>query len=190
MTLTRATYRVGSARNDLGVLPSLQDSSGTVPDINIGRLKVRTIRDLRELETLRPIWKSWPGTRDSDLDFFSSVVRSRGSGCQPHVIVLARNAGPDAILVGLRERKKIPVKLGHITVCQPEVNVLEFVHGGLRGAASAENCVALLQQVMRSLDQGEADLASWKQLDVHSPLYSCVLQLQPFRFARPFPLRR
>ena len=70
--------------------------------------------------------------------------------------------------------------MGHITICQPEVNILEFSYGGLRGAASAENCVALLQQVMRSLDQGEADLALWKRVDIHSPLYACVFQLQPF----------
>lgn len=186
MTLTRA-YRAGSAWNDLGVLSSPQGSSETLTDVNIGPVKVRTIRDLRELETLRPIWKSWPGTMDSDLDFFSSVVRSRGCGCQPHVIVLGRDARPDAILVGMRERQKIPVKLGHITVCQPEVNVLEFVHGGLRGAASAENCAALLQQVMRSLGQGEADLASWKQLYAHSSLYSCVLQLKPYALRDHFP---
>ena len=99
----------------------------------------RTIRDLHELEALRAIWKSWPGTRDSDPDFFSSMVRSRGSGCRPHVIVLTRNARPDAILIGLRERKKMPVKLGYFTICRPEVNVLEFVHGGLRGNASEEN---------------------------------------------------
>jgi hypothetical protein len=98
--------------------------------VKIGQLEFRTIRDLRELEILRAIWKSWPGTRDSDLAFFASVVRSRGSGCRPHVIVLTRDARPDAILVGLRECKKIPVKLGHIKIFQPQINVLEFVQGG------------------------------------------------------------
>jgi CelD/BcsL family acetyltransferase involved in cellulose biosynthesis len=152
----------------------------STPSVKNGALQFRTIRDLRELETLRAIWKSWPGTRDSDLDFFSSAVRSRGSGCRPHVIVLARNGRPDAILVGLRERKKIPVNWGRIIVGRPQANVLEFVYGGLRGNACDENCVALLQRVVRSLDQGEADLALWEQLDVQSPLYSCVLQLQRF----------
>jgi hypothetical protein len=117
------------------------------------------IRDLHELEPLRAIWKSWPGTRDSDLDFFSSVVRSRGRGCRPHVIVLTRNATPDAILIGLREQKKTPFKLSYFTIYEPEVNVIEFVYGGLRGNASEENCAALVREVMRSLDEGEADLA-------------------------------
>jgi CelD/BcsL family acetyltransferase involved in cellulose biosynthesis len=83
-------------------------------------------------------------------------------------------------LVGLRERKTIPVNLSRFTVRRPQVNVLEFVYGGLRGNASHDNCVAILQWVVRSLDQGEADLASWEQLDVQSPLYSCVRQLPRF----------
>ena len=86
--------------------------------------------------------------------------------------MLSRNAGPDAILVGLRERKKMPFKLGYFTICQPEVNVLEFVYGGLRGNASEENCAALVREVMRSLDEGDADLAVWEQLDIQSPLYN------------------
>lgn len=96
------------------------------------------------------------------------------------MIVLCRNAQPEAILVGRRERKRLPVKLGRITICQPEVNILEFVHGGLRGIASPENCVAFLQQVRRSLDQGEADVALWERIDVHSSLYTGVVNLRPF----------
>lgn len=137
----------------------------------------RTIHDLHELETLRLIWKSWPGTRESDLDFFSSVVRSRGGGCRPHVIVLIRNKTPDAILVGLRERRKMPFKFGGFPICQREFNVLEFVYGGLRGNASEDNSNALVREVIRSLEAGDGDLALWERLDVQSPLYKCALEL-------------
>jgi len=121
------------------------------PNVKIGQPEFRTIRDLRELESLRAIWKSWPGTRDSDPAFFASAVRSRGSGCRPHVIVQTRDARPDAILVGLRECKKIPVKLGRFTISAADQSP-GICTGGLRGNASDGNCVALLQEVMRSLE--------------------------------------
>ena len=41
---------------------------------------------------------------------------------------------------------------------------------------------------MRSLDEGDADLALWEQLDVQSPLYNYALQVDTFCFARPFSL--
>src|SRR6478672_10841954 len=103
MTLTRAVQHAGSS--DIG-FPPFQYLSWTVPDVQTVPLRFQTIRHLRELETLRSIWQCWPGTRDSDLDFFSSAVQTRGSGCEPHVIVLCRNAQPEAILVGRRERKR------------------------------------------------------------------------------------
>ena len=144
-------------------------------------LALRTIRDLQGLESVRATWESWPGSRDSDFDFFCSIVRSRGSSCRPHVIVLSRNGCSEAILIGLCERRKLPFRLGHFTIWAPEVNTLELVYGGLRGNASADNCAALVQELMKSLQAGVADLALWKQLDVQSPLYDCVLK-QP-RFA-------
>jgi hypothetical protein len=140
----------------------------------------RIIRDLQGLEALREIWKAWPGSRDSDLDFFSAVVRSRGSSCRPNVIVLTRDERPDAILIGLRERKRLPFRMGCFTICEREVNVVEFVSGGLRGNASEENCAAFVRQAMRSLDEGDADMALWEHLDVRSPLYKYALQWPHF----------
>lgn len=138
---------------------------------------VQTIRDLSKLESLREVWEPWQKTRDSDLDFFSGMIRSRGGGCRPHVIVLSRNSRPDALLVGFTERRRVFLRVGSVTICRPEVTVLEFVYGGLLGNASKANCAALVQGVMRSLADGEADLALWEQLDVQSDLYACVLHL-------------
>src|ERR1019366_2401268 len=119
-----------SARNELGDRLASRHSLRVEPEARDNPLVFCTIRALHELEALRAIWNSWPGTRDSDIDFFSSMVRSRGSWCRPHVIVLTRNARPDAILVGLQEHKKMPFKLDYFTIHEPEVNVLTFVYGG------------------------------------------------------------
>jgi hypothetical protein len=157
-------------RHPLGEEPTAQDS----------RIECRTIRDLRELKTLRWIWDSWAGSRDSDLDFFSGIVQSRGPGCRPHVIVLTRNGEPESALIGLREERNMPLKLGLFTIFERRVNVLEFVPGALRGFASKENCAVLIREVIRSLDEGEADLALVRNLDVKSPLYDYATQLPGF----------
>jgi hypothetical protein len=149
-------------------------------------LVLRTVCDADELEGLRSIWQCWPGTLDSNLDFFSSVVRSR-PGCQPYVIILFRNARPDAILVGLRERRKLSYKLGWLTISELEINVLEFVSGGLRGCASEENCAAFVRQVMRSLEEGNGDMALWNDLDVQSSLCRYALRWPHFALRDNFP---
>ena len=150
-----------------------------VPEARDNQLAFRTIRDLRELEALRVIWNSWRGTGDSDLDFFSSMVRSRGSRCRPHVIVLTRNTRPDAIRRPARTQED-SFHMSYFTIYEPEVMFLEFVYGGLRGNASEENCAALVREVMRSLDEGDADQRCGETPDVQSPLYNCVLRLPRF----------
>jgi hypothetical protein len=185
MRLTRKVHPSDSAGNDRGDFLPFRSSFRAEPEAK--KLALRTVRDLHELEALRAIWKSWPGTRDSDLDFFCSVVRSRGRGCQPHVILLTRNAIPDAILIGLREPRKLLFRIGCFNICEAAVNVLEFVSGGLRGNASEANCAAFVRQAMRSLDEGDADMALWKQLDVQSPLYNYALQWPRFALRDHFP---
>lgn len=86
------------------------------------------------------------------------------------------------MLIGLCEHKTMPFKLGYFTIHESEVSILEFVDGGLRGNASEENCVALVLEVIKALDRGDADLALWKQLSVQSALYSCALRLPRFPF--------
>jgi len=71
----------------------------------------------------------------------------------------------------------MPLRLCSVTIRQPEVNVLEFVYGGLLGNTSQEDCVALVRGVMRSLAEGDAHLALWEQLDARSALYTCATQL-------------
>lgn len=140
-------------------------------------LKVRTLSDFPALEPFRTIWQSWPGTLDSDIDYFCATLRSRGAGCKPHVIVLSRYSEPDAILVGFRERRRVPVKLGYRTICHTEAEVLEFVSGALRGTSSEDNCATLIREVMQSLNKREADVAVWDDLDIQSPLHQHALRL-------------
>jgi GNAT acetyltransferase-like protein len=144
--------------------------------VNGDQFTVQTIRDLTEVEYIREVWKTWQKTRDSNLDFFSGIVRSRGNGCSPHVLVLHRHGKPEALLVGLRHRTKFSIRISSRTLFQPEVTVLEFARGALLGNASNQNCEALVQAVMRSLAQGDADLALWEKLDLQSHLYACAIQ--------------
>jgi len=153
------------------------ERQGSEADVNGDQFTVQTICDLTEVEYIREEWKTWQKTRDSNLDFFSGIVRSRGNGCRPHVLVMHRNGKPEALLAGLRYRTKFSIRISSRMLFQPEVTVLEFARGGLLGNASYQNCETLVRAVMRSLAQGDADLALWEKLDVQSELYACATQL-------------
>ena len=139
--------------------------------------EVLVLRSREELEQLRGVWAAWGGQRDSDIDFVLMIIESYPEAERPHVICLYRDGMPDAILIGRLEKKRLPLKVGYLTLFQPEVRCLNFVYGALRGNGSVENTELLIRKVAQSLSSGEAELAYFELMPVESTLYTTVLGL-------------
>lgn len=131
---------------------------------------IQVLRTVPELEELRPLWESWPGSRDSELDFYLTVVGLNPEIVRPHVIVVKRGGRPDAILVGRIDRKPIEFRVGYLCF-RPRADVLYFVYGALRGSASLENSELLVNEICQSLTRGEADVAYLNFLRSDSHIY-------------------
>lgn len=133
-------------------------------------LTVRVLRSVPELEEIRHAWDSWPGHRDSNMDFYLTVLRWCPEAVRPHVLVVYRCGHPDAILVGRLDRRKVDFRLGYFHVA-PSADILYFVNGALRGNPSQENIELLVNDVCHSLNRGEADAAYLNFLRADSYLY-------------------
>ena len=119
---------------------------------------VRVLRTLPELEDIRQVWESWPGNRDSEMESYSTYVRTNPASLCPYVLVVYREGTPDAILVGRIDKGKIRYRLGYLGIGFG-ARIMCFVNGALRGNPSKENCELLMDEITRSLSVGEADAA-------------------------------
>src|SRR5256885_1812503 len=135
-----------------------------------GETSIRVLRTISELEEIRKEWESWPGHRDSDLDYFVTVLRSNPGTLRPHVLVASHDGRPDCILVGRIDRTRIQTRIGYLRV-NPKAEILYFVYGAQRGNSSDQNCELLVNEVLRSLSCGEADAAYMNFLEHDSTLY-------------------
>lgn len=90
------------------------------------------------------------------------------------------------MLIGRLEKRKASTRFGYFTIHSPNLRVLNFVYGALRGNADRENIDALLAQVLRMLKRGEIDLAVFEHLQVGSYLYEAV-SANPGMLERGFP---
>lgn len=139
-----------------------------------------------EIEKVRDLWTSWPGSRDSDPGFFLYICGVRPEVLRPYVLVANRGGVSDAMLIGRLERRKLSIPFGYLHLKTTWLRVLNFVYGALRGNATPENIDLLVGQVLRFLRQGEIDLAVFEQLPVDSHLYRVVRTL-PGILERGFP---
>jgi hypothetical protein len=140
-------------------------------------LSLQVIETASDIQKTRDFWNSWPGTRDSDPDFFLFIAGIRPEVIGPRVILARRDGAPDAMLVGRLERRRIPIKFGYLHFSSPRMRVLNLIDGGLRGNASAENVDLLVGHVLKSLRNGDLDMAYFERLQVGSPLHHGVRTL-------------
>ena len=98
------------------------------------------------------------GNRDSEMESYSTFVRTNpGPRTRMSWLSIAEERR-DAILVGRIDKGQISCRLGYFGV-NFGARIMCFVYGALRGNPSEENCELLLNEILQSLSQGEADAA-------------------------------
>ena len=140
---------------------------------------VVVLTTIEEMESVRQVWESWPGNRDSDLAYFTGAVLSLPGVLRPHVLVVYRDGRPDAILVGRLEESVMDCKIGYLHF-RPRTRILYFVYGALRGCDSRENCELLIGEVMRNLAAGEAAVAYLNFLRTETEAYQAARNIPGF----------
>lgn len=140
-------------------------------------MPVRIFETASALESIRDAWFSWPGTRDSDVDFFRFLVGVRPEVLKPQVLLATKGQTPDAMLVGRLEKREVSLRFGYWHFHSPRIRVIDLVDGGLRGNASCENIDLLVGHVLDGLRQGAMDLAVFERLQIDSLLYERVHHL-------------
>jgi Acetyltransferase (GNAT) domain len=121
-------------------------------------LQIKILRAISELESIREVWESWPGNRDSHIDSFIAFLRSNPGSVRPHVVVVSRAGAPEAILVGRIDLGQISCRLGYLKLNLP-AKILCFVYGAFRGNPSKENSALIVDSILQSLSDREADVA-------------------------------
>lgn len=149
------------------------------------RPSIEVIRSIYELEHFRRTWVSWQHHPNSDMDFYLTVLGTRPEILRPHVMVVHRGGSPEAMLVGRLELRRLEAKVGYASLLAKKTRTLTFLYGGLLGNLSAEGSDALVLDIMKSLSDGEADLAYFNHLKEDSPLYRAAVKL-PGRLSRDY----
>jgi len=145
---------------------------------------VKVLRRISELESIRQVWESWPGNRDSEMESFLTFVRSNAQTMRPYVLVVYRGETPDAILVGRVDSGYINCRVGYLDM-KFRARIINFVYGALRGNPSEENCDLLVSEILRSLSRGEADAAYMNFLRQDSYLYD-LAKRKPAPYSRDY----
>lgn len=138
-------------------------------------VSIKALRSFEEIESVRDVWSSWQREPTVDLDLFHATQPWGPPKVRPHVVVLYRDGSPEAMLVGIVSEKEFKVRLGPWNFTLANARLLQVIPGGALGHLNSENCDALVGEILRSLRQGEMDVAVLMRIEAGSSLQSKAL---------------
>jgi hypothetical protein len=136
---------------------------------------VEVARGFDEVAALRPLWESFPrGSLTADFDHFHAVLASEQSMLEPWTLTAKRDGAPVAFAVARLEDIKLPLRIGYRTLASPGLRSLTVVYRGVLGDIDDDLAAALVGALSGVLRDGDADVATFRRLELGSPLYEAA----------------
>lgn len=132
--------------------------------------KATVLRTLAEVEQVRDIWTGMQWSPESDIDFFSFIVKSRPEILHPLVLVVWENDRPVALVAGRIEKGHFDIKAGYKVIWRTEIRRLAIFYGGFMGRTTPEVGEFAIRQLLKLLREEQADLLLWSGVVLNSEL--------------------
>jgi GNAT acetyltransferase-like protein len=143
--------------------------------------EVVTARTPDEVEQLRSGWESFALlTVHHDPDYHLAKLRTRPEMVRPHVVLVERDGRPTALAIGRVEQASLHCRIGYRTVYRPRLRLIVMRPGMVFNDASPRDVHALMFELTRSLERGEADALALYGLDPAAAPYRASRRLPSF----------
>jgi hypothetical protein len=163
-----------------GLLDNPSDWCPLAPEVAVGKYSVQVATTVDGTEALRPAWRKWAHSLDTDIDYFlHSLAYGSGSSC-PYVITVYYEGIVRAILVGQIRRRRAFSVVSFINIPGPRARVLEIKKGGRMGPPSPVVDKLLALELLKATRSGEVDSVCFERLPLHSELFHQIQQLPNF----------
>jgi len=157
----------------MSIDPALRTAARPEPETRPDQVVVA--RTVEEAESMRGDWETaGVSDIDSDIDYFLTVVRHGPHVVRPHVVLIRRPGRPALMGIARLELLGVPLSVGYRTVLRPQLRAIVVTFGGLVGTAGADDERALIGELRRPLDTGEADMLLLRKIDVAGTLRDVV----------------
>jgi hypothetical protein len=182
MSSAQAVSRVRETRPIQSPLDKPADWCPLVPEA-AGRYSIEIATTLDAIEALRPTWRKWAHSLDTDIDYFLHGVAHDPGSLGPYVITVYNQGVAQAMLVGRVKERRVASVVSFVNIPGPRAKMLEIKKGGRIGRPSPVIDNLLASELLRATRGGEVDSVCFERLPLHSELFRqiqnmpCILLL-------------
>ncbi len=156
------------------------------------RWKSVVIHTLDQLESIRPIWQKMQAEEpcpviNADIERYLSVLRALEGEAHPLIVLLTQNGQPRAMVIGRREERVTPVRMGYKTLIRPKLRCMTVVYGGVLGQPDEQVSSFLICELMKVLRKRKVHVISFNHLKIDSSFYRQVRKIPNILCRNHFP---
>lgn len=141
---------------------------------------VQIATTLDAIEALRPTWRKWAHSLDTDIDYFLHDMAHDPGSLRPYVITVFNEGIAQGMLVGRIRKRRAASVVSFINIPGPRAKVLEIKKGGRMGRPSSVIDKLLALKLLKATRGGEVDSVCFERLPLHSELFRQVRELPSF----------
>jgi CelD/BcsL family acetyltransferase involved in cellulose biosynthesis len=174
------SQRVSQAREPRQFQGSLEnrcDWCPLVPEVTGSNYSIQIATTLDAIETLRPTWRKWAHSLDTDIDYFLHDMAHDPESLRPYVITVCNEGVPQAMLIGKIKRRRVACVVSFVNILGPSARVLEIKKGARIGRPSAAIDELFALELLRAAKNGQVDSVCFERLPLHSELFHQVQRL-------------
>jgi CelD/BcsL family acetyltransferase involved in cellulose biosynthesis len=147
-----------------------------------GKLSVHVATTVQNIEELRPWWRNWAHSLDTDVDYFLHKLRNDPQILRPYGITVYDDGIPQAMLLGQVRQHRVSAIVSFVNIPGPYVKALEINKSARIGRASAVIDKLLAGRLGKAVKDGDVDLLCFQRLALRSELFRQVQQLTGLLF--------
>ena len=159
--------------------PGIQpDWCPLVPRATSDTYSVQVVETIDAIEALRPVWRRWAHSLETDIDYFLHQLTYDSAILRPCVITVCDGGVARAMLVGQVRKRRASAVVSFLNIQGPKERVLEIRKGGRIGQPSSEIDRVLALELVRITKRGDVDTLCFERLPLHSELLRQIQHLR------------
>lgn len=154
----------------------------TQSELAADKLYVQVATTTQAVEDLRPVWRKWTYSIDTDIEYYLHNLGTDPAIVCPYVITICEGGTAQAMLVGVLTKRKVSSVVPFVNIPGPTARVLEVMKAGRVGRQSAVIDKLIALQLSIAVRSEKIDFLCFQRLPLHSELLSQVLGMPRLGF--------
>jgi CelD/BcsL family acetyltransferase involved in cellulose biosynthesis len=148
---------------------------------------VQVVETIAAIEGLRPVWRRWAHSLETDIDYFLHKLAHDFAILRPCVITVCDGGVARAMLVGQVRKRRASTVVSFLNIPGPQERVLEIRKGGRMGQPSGDIDRLLAMELLKIARRGDVDALCLERLPLHSELLRQIQHLRGLSMKERIP---